>query len=74
MTELRFFGSVARGQDTHNSDLDLLVRVSPGSGLLALGRVIRELQSLLHVPVDVVSESGVKARVYDSIYRDLVHL
>ena len=38
MTDLRVFGSVARGQDTDDSDLDLLVQGPEGTGLLALGR------------------------------------
>ena len=60
MTELRVFGSVARGQDTDNSDLDLLVHIPNGTGLLALGRFTQELEDLLHVPVDVVPDDSLK--------------
>lgn len=74
MTELRVFGSVARGQDTDSSDLDLLVRVPEGTGLLALGRFTQELQDPVHVPVDVVPDDSVKPRVRTSIDRDLVPL
>jgi len=74
MTELRVFGSVARGQDADSSDLDLLVHVPAGAGLLALGRFAQELGDLLHVPVDVVPDDSVKPRVWDSIDRDLVPL
>ena len=74
MTELRVFGSVARGQDTDNSDLDLLVHVPEGTGLLALGRFTQELENLLHVPVDVVPDDSVKPRFRTSIERDLVPL
>lgn len=74
MTELRVFGSVARGQDTDSSDLDLLVRVPEGTGLLALGRFTRDLQDLLHVPVDVVPDDSVKPRVRGRIDRDLMPL
>jgi predicted nucleotidyltransferase/DNA-binding XRE family transcriptional regulator len=74
MTELRVFGSVARGQDTDRSDLDLLVHVPDGTGLLALGRFTQELEDLLHVPVDIVPDDSVKPRVRTSIERDLVPL
>ncbi len=74
MTDLRVFGSVARGQDTDDSDLDLLVHVPEGTGLLVLGRFIQELEDLLHVPVDVVPDDSVKPRVRDSIQGDLVPL
>jgi predicted nucleotidyltransferase len=74
MTDLRVFGSVARGQDTDDSDLDLLVQVPEGTGLLALGRFTQELEDLLHVPVDVVPDDSVKPRVRDSIRGDFVPL
>lgn len=74
ITELRVFGSFARGRDTDSSDLDLLVRVPEGTGLLALGRFTQALQDLLHVPVDVVPDDSVKPRVRTSIDRDLVPL
>ncbi len=35
-TNLRVFGSVARGEDTEASDIDLLVDLAPGTGLLGL--------------------------------------
>jgi predicted nucleotidyltransferase len=54
MTELQVFGSVARGEDTDASDLDLLVRVPEGTRLLALGRFTQKLQDLLRVPVGVI--------------------
>jgi len=74
MTELHVFGSVARGEDTDASDLDLLVRVPEGTGLLALGRFTQELQDLLGVSVDVVPQDSVKPRVRPTIDRDLVPL
>lgn len=74
MSELQVFGSVARGEDTDASDLDLLVRVPEGTGLLALGRFTQELEDLLHVPVDVVPDGSVKPRVRRNIERDLVPL
>lgn len=52
MTELQVFGSVARGEDTDASDLDLLVQVPEGTGLLALGQFTQELEDLLCMPVD----------------------
>ena len=62
MTDLRVFGSVARVKTPDDSDLDLLAHVPEGSGLLALGRSTQALEDLLHVPVDVVPDDGVKPR------------
>jgi predicted nucleotidyltransferase len=40
---VRVFGSVARGTELADSDLDLLVDLPPGTGLFALGRLRRDL-------------------------------
>lgn len=51
----RLFGSVARGQDTPQSDVDLLVDTRAGTWLLALGAMQYELQQLLQTRVDVLT-------------------
>jgi predicted nucleotidyltransferase len=48
------FGSVARGQDGLDSDLDLIVTFPDGTGLIALGRLINELEQIAGVPVDII--------------------
>lgn len=74
VTDVRVFGSVARGEETGTSDLDLLVRLPDGAGLFALGRFKQDLEDLLRVEVDVVPDDGVKPRVRINIDRDLVAL
>lgn len=51
----RIFGSVLRGDDQENSDLDLLVDALPGATLFDLGGLQIELEELLGVPVDVIT-------------------
>lgn len=51
----RVFGSVARGEDTEHSDLDLLVDPTPETTLLDIGAIRHELLVLLGVPVDVLT-------------------
>ena len=60
--DVRVFGSIARGQDTADSDVDLLVRFEPGASLFDLLRLTDELEGLLGVRVDVVSEGGLGDR------------
>jgi uncharacterized protein len=67
----RVFGSVARGDDLPGSDLDLLVTVPRGRGLLALVGFARAVEDLLGVHVDVVSEGGL-GESHDGICRDAV--
>jgi predicted nucleotidyltransferase len=59
---VRLFGSVARGDEGRDSDIDLLVDFLPGSSLFDLLRLSRELEALLRRPVDVVSRGGLKPR------------
>jgi uncharacterized protein len=50
----RVFGSVLRGEDTEESDLDLLVDPTPETSLFDLGAIYSELERLLGVRVDVL--------------------
>lgn len=58
----KVFGSVARGDDQPGSDLDLLVAFGPDASLFDMVDLKRELQGLLGVQVDVVSEAGLTAK------------
>ncbi|MEI6502396.1 MAG: nucleotidyltransferase family protein [Armatimonadota bacterium] len=60
---LRVFGSVARGEATDTSDVDLLVDVDPGRSLLDLGGLLMELQELLGCEVDLVPAESLKERM-----------
>lgn len=59
---VRVFGSVARGEETGTSDVDLLVDMDPGGSLLDQVRLRRDLRELLGVDVDVVTSGGLLER------------
>jgi uncharacterized protein len=67
------FGSVARGDDREGSDLDLLVDL-PDIGLFALAGIQIELETMLGVPVDLVSRRSVRDHVQGRIQTDLTPL
>jgi predicted nucleotidyltransferase/DNA-binding XRE family transcriptional regulator len=73
-SNVRVFGSVARGEDTPQSDIDLLVDLSPRSGLVALGRLERELGGALGVRVDVVPANSLRPRVRSETDREAIQL
>lgn len=58
----RVFGSVLRGTDLDGSDLDLLVDALPGSTLFDLGGLQDALETLLGVPVDVLTPEDLPAK------------
>jgi predicted nucleotidyltransferase len=68
------FGSVARGEDTPDSDLDLLVELPPSMGLFGVGRLQAELEALVGTRVDLVAEADLKPGVRDAVLADLVTL
>ncbi len=62
-SNLRVFGSVARGTETTDSDVDLLVDLAPGTGLLGLAALERDLSRILEAKVDVVPAGDLKPDV-----------
>ncbi|MBW8283095.1 MAG: nucleotidyltransferase family protein [Rhizobium sp.] len=66
-TNPRVFGSVARGEDRVDSDLDILVDPLPGMTLLDLGGLQSEMERLLPCKVDVVTSGGLKPRMRERI-------
>ena len=73
-TQVRVFGSVARGEDDARSDVDFLVNLAPGRSLFDLGGIQYELETLLGRPVDVVTERGLKRHIRDRVLRESVVL
>jgi predicted nucleotidyltransferase len=71
-SNIRVFGSVARGEATPVSDLDLLVEFEKGRSLLDLTRLERELEELLGCRVDIGTE--VRPIIRDRVERDAVPL
>ena len=67
---MRVVGSVARGTEREDSDLDLLVTFEPGVGLLQHAALVLELERLLGRKVDVASERGVRASIRGSLDAD----
>jgi predicted nucleotidyltransferase len=58
LDDVRVFGSVARGEADEHSDVDLLVHPRPGASLIELAAFKAEVEELLGVEVDVVSDRG----------------
>lgn len=71
---VRVFGSVARGDANSESDIDLLVEFERGTTLLRHAALIQELEELLGVKVDVVSDRGLRERVRDRVLNEAVAL
>ena len=73
-SDVRIFGSVARGEDRPESDVDVLVALEPGRSLLDLARLELRLERLLGRPVDVVTESGLRDSIRQAAIREAIRV
>ncbi|MDO5696954.1 MAG: nucleotidyltransferase family protein [Dermatophilus congolensis] len=73
-TNVRLFGSVARGDANEDSDLDLIVDLDPGGGnaLLRVSGIAEALSQLLGRRVDVVTPSLLRDEVSATVLADAV--
>jgi predicted nucleotidyltransferase len=71
---VRVFGSVARGEATESSDLDLLVAWEPDRSLLDHAGLVQDLQELLGMKVHIGTEKSLHWYVRDSILREATPL
>jgi uncharacterized protein len=75
VTNVRVFGSTARGEDTDRSDLDLLVTPIKGAtGLMEIVRIESEIKKLIRVPVDVVLDTEIPEEHRERINREAIAL
>lgn len=73
LSDVRVFGSVARGQAGSGSGVDLLVHPAPDASVFDLAGFMSEVEQLLGVSVDVVSDRGI-GPVMDRIRAEAVPL
>lgn len=74
MTSPRVFGSVARGEDTSRSDLDILVDAAEATSLYDFARAEQALEALLGCRVEIVTAGQLAPDVAARIEFDLVPL
>ena len=72
--EVRVFGSVARDDNTDDSDVDFLIKPERGCSLFDLGGLLEDLQDLLGCRVDLVTEDGLKPRLRERVLKEAVPL
>jgi predicted nucleotidyltransferase len=73
-SNLAVFGSVARGQATSNSDVDLLVDLPPGTSLLDHAALKLELEELLQQKVDLIRRRNLKPSLRQRVEAEAVAL
>jgi len=70
---IALFGSYARGDQSPNSDVDILVEVDPAVGL-AFVDLAERIEEVLGLPVELVSHRAVKPNKMKSVEQDLIYV
>lgn len=73
VSKIGYFGSYVNGQQTNNSDLDLLVEFSQpvGWGFFTLERFLEQAVGL---PVDLVTKNALKERIKETILNQVIYI
>lgn len=74
VTRIQMFGSVVRGEETPESDLDFLVEFQAGRNLLDQVALVQDLEDLFGRQVDVVTEGGLHWYIREQVLREAVPL
>jgi len=73
-SNVRVFGSVARGEADLNSDIDFLIDLGKNRSPWFPVRLIRDLENLLGCKVDIVTENGLKERIKQRVLQEAIKL
>lgn len=68
------FGSVAYGEDTAESDVDLLVDLPEGSSLFDMGRLKLDLEEALNKDVDLLTYNSVHPYIKKYVFSKTIQV
>jgi predicted nucleotidyltransferase len=71
---VRVFGSTVRGEDTPDSDVDLLVDVEATTSSWFPAGLVLDLEEVLGRPVEIVTEKGLNPLIKNRVLREAVPL
>lgn len=66
----RVFGSVLHGEDSEQSDLDILVDPAPDASLLDIAHIQFELETCLGITVDILTPAALPAKFRTQVLRE----
>jgi predicted nucleotidyltransferase len=73
-TRAGVFGSMARGEMTADSDIDILVQLGPDLSLLDVVRLNREIEEAIGRGVDLVEYDCLKPRIKDKVLSEEIRI
>lgn len=73
-TKLSVFGSMARGEESPESDVDIIVEMEKGSSLLDIIAIKQDIEELLGRKVDIVTEASISPYIRNTVLKEAVNL
>lgn len=73
-SNLRIFGSVARGEARDDSDVDILITAGPETSLFGLAELRLELERLLDAPVHLSTDGGMSDEEREAVHAESIAL
>ncbi|NMC58847.1 MAG: nucleotidyltransferase family protein [Candidatus Methanofastidiosa archaeon] len=70
--KISIFGSYSRGEETNNSDIDILVLFNDRKSLFDLVEIEYELEEIIGVKVDLLTEKFISPYMIDDIRKEMV--
>lgn len=74
ITQIGIFGSYARGEQTEQSDVDVLIDYEQAPTLFKLVELRHYLSEVMGMKVDVVTKNGLKPRIRDRVLSEVIYL
>ena len=71
-SNIRIFGSVARGEAGPDSDYDFLIELEPGRSAFEIGGLLMDLQDLLGAKVDIVTDRGLNKHIREKVLKEAI--
>lgn len=72
--KLGIFGSVARGDDLPDSDVDILIEFNEVPGMIEFFSTEEYLENLLNRKIDLVRENAIRPELKDSIMSEVIYI
>jgi len=72
VVKVSVFGSYAKGNQTENSDIDILVKFASPRSLMELSRIERELGEAVNTKVDLITDASLSPYIRESIENELL--
>lgn len=74
VSNVRIFGSVARGEETADSDIDFLVELPPNCTLLDQIALIQSLEDLLECKIDLAETDTIHPLIKEQVLQEAIPL